>query len=108
MSGRKTYLLSGLLLVVTLGLLAAGKLSPATTLALIALGGFPATFRSALARHSEEELRLLAEIAAAGAGLAIHNYPIVREAGGAAVMQALQLGRELQADCSNKANGGQA
>jgi len=84
--GKKTYLLAGILLLVTVGLVATGKLTPQTAMsvALVAACGFPITFRAALANHQAQILEVLGEAAESGAALATRNYTAFRAAATAA------------------------
>ena len=104
--GRKTYLLAGGLLTVTLGLVFTGRLtvSSAMSLGLIAAAGFPATFRAALAQHHDDELALIEAVAATGVGVAAHNL-VAAESSGA---EALRAGIKLVGECKADAQSGES
>ena len=103
MIGRKTYLLSGSLLVALLVLVATGHLTPQTAavLVMIAAFGFPVTLRAALAHHQDEVVELLEEIATTGAAVASHNLPGALGAG----RQVFESGEKLADECKQEGAG---
>jgi hypothetical protein len=97
LTGKKTYLVAGLLLLATVVLLGVGKLTVTTALALVmfAVSLFPVTFRAQLERHQAETLLLLGQIAAGGIALAGKNLPAAERDGEAAAATGLRLVSEL-------------
>ena len=103
LAGSKTYYLACFLLAVTLCLMIAGRLTPSVALLLVmaAACGFPATFRDALARHHQQELELLQEIAETAAAIMAHNLRAAAETGA----QAAGHGAELVTECQKEMHG---
>jgi hypothetical protein len=107
LAGKKTYLLAGTLLLIALGLLLAGRMSPTAVLFLVSVAvcGFPATFRQALARHQQEELELLEEIAQTGAALMAHNMKVAAAMGELAALDGAHLASECKDEAQEAKNG---
>lgn len=102
MAGKKTYLLAAGILLVGLGLLLTGKLTPATAsgLILFAACAFPVTYRAALERHQKDTLAALQQIALVGASVTVHNYPEARAEGAEAMAQIIRLGQTLATEAN--------
>jgi hypothetical protein len=84
LSGKKTYLLAGLLIVTVSTLVFLGRMTPATalTVALVFAGLISASFRSAIEQHHAEIITVLLGISEAGIDLRAGNK--------AAAVQALE------------------
>jgi hypothetical protein len=98
LEGKKTYILAGAVCLVVLVLVYLGRLTPTTAMAiaLLALGGFAATFRAALAAHQEDLLDLLQAVAATGVAVAAHNSGAALKAGAAAVEDGARVEQEIE------------
>ena len=97
MAGRKTYLMAGVVFLATVTLVFLGRLNPTTASAVVlfAISGFAATYRSALARHQEEEIAILVTIANAGKAAAARNSPALISAATQVVEQGTKLAGEI-------------
>ena len=101
LQGKKTYVLAGLLLALTLALVWTGRMTPAWAMTLIAVAacGLPVTFKASLERHRATELELLEEIAESGTALAAHNSAAL-EAG---LQRIYNTGSALVGECQEEA-----
>ena len=97
-TGRKTYLLSALVILVALVLVFFHRLTPETafTVALVAIGLFAATFRAALQTHHDETLQVLREVAIVGTDVATHNLGAALAVGTQAVQDGAKLDVEIE------------
>ena len=100
LAGRRTYILAGLIVSTAVLLVFLGELTPetASAIALIALGGFAASFRAALDRHQAETIQVLREVALAGMEMSARNVPALI----AATSQAVQDGAKLADECGKE------
>jgi len=100
LAGKKTYLLSGLLVVTVLVLVFLGRLTPETalTVALVFAGLLSASYRSAIEQHHQEVLSLLYLISETGQDVLTHQVgkalPLLKTAAPIAE----QLASELKAE----------
>ncbi len=97
LAGRKTYLVAAGVFLGVLGLVFFGRLTPqlATTVVVLAVPAFAATFRSALARHQQQELVILQAIAAAGRAAALHNDVALVNSLRSAVQGSVELAQQV-------------
>jgi hypothetical protein len=104
LAGKKTYLVAVLVIAVTGILVFFGKLTPTTasTVALVALGLFAASFRSALAAHQAQVLEVLTDTAVLGKAVLGKNSKLAGVAGIALVTDAGQLVDEIQKETPAK------
>jgi hypothetical protein len=98
MDGRKTYLVSGVVLLTLLLLVFLGELTPDIGVGLmtVAVCGFGATFRHALERHQQEEIAILRSLAQAGAAVANHNTASALQAGETTATLGAKLADEIK------------
>lgn len=75
LTGKKTYLLGGVLVVALAALVFLGKLTPGLAIDILAFAApaFAMTFRDALAKNHQQVLAVLDEIAQAGIDAKGHN-----------------------------------
>jgi hypothetical protein len=97
LAGRKTYLVAGGVILVLLGLVFFGRLTPELAVGLLtsAVCGLGITFRSALARHQAEEIEILRDIALAGTMVVAHNAVGALKIAQQALPEGVQLAQEL-------------
>ena len=103
LAGRKTYLVAGVIVAVTVALVFFGRLTPTTASEILVFGvsAFAVTFRSALQRHQDEVLMLLTLAAKAGEAAAAHNSAAAGAAGLQVVKQGVTLVQEIKLETSN-------
>lgn len=95
MDGRKTYLLSGVLVAGVVALVFAGQISPAEAVSWIIAAAFAFGFRSVLEKHHDEILAALFAIAEGGEAYRARDKTALAAAADAAIQDGAALASEI-------------
>lgn len=103
LAGRKTYLLSGVVILTLLVLVFLGKLTPdsGAELLIFAVGIFAVAFRNVLQRHHAEAVAILEGVAQAGTAVAARNGAEMVAIAKVTVPQGVKLAEELRTEKDN-------